>query len=177
MRAEARVRFEAGDVDSCGAAAEMRRRSEEELRGGEAFDNMHGSAAKRTLPKRMNGQRPRGGARCWRMGLLEQPETEWKKFCSPPVGEEAEVADAHKASRQQVQEEAAQKLIDSQSHRPPLVAVSRVSPTEDNVALGQSDESAIGDGNAVGVSAEIAQHVFWPAERPFGVDDPVVTEQ
>jgi hypothetical protein len=27
------------------------------------------------------------------------------------------------------------------------------------------------------VSAEIAQHVFWPAERALGVDDPVVTEQ
>jgi hypothetical protein len=27
------------------------------------------------------------------------------------------------------------------------------------------------------VSAEIAQHMFWPAERPFGVDNPVVTEQ
>ena len=34
VRAEARARFEAGDVDSCGASAEMRRRSEEKLRGG-----------------------------------------------------------------------------------------------------------------------------------------------
>jgi hypothetical protein len=50
VRAEAREKFEAGDVDSCGAPAERRRRSEEELRGGEAFDNLHGSAAKRTLP-------------------------------------------------------------------------------------------------------------------------------
>ena len=49
MRAEARARFEAGDVDSCGAPAEMRRRSEEELRGGEALDNLHGSAAERTV--------------------------------------------------------------------------------------------------------------------------------
>jgi hypothetical protein len=71
VRAEARARFEAGDVDSCGASAEMRRRSEEKLRGGEALDNLHGSAAKRTLPQRVNGQRRRGGARCWRMGLLE----------------------------------------------------------------------------------------------------------
>ena len=29
----------------------------------------------------------------------------------------------------------------------------------------------------MGVCAEIAQHMFWPAERPFGVDDPVVTKQ
>ena len=35
-------------MDSCGGPAEMRRRSEEKLRGGEAFDNLHGSAAKRT---------------------------------------------------------------------------------------------------------------------------------
>lgn len=55
MRAEARARFEAGDVDSCGAPAEMRRRSEEKLGGGEALDNLHGSAAKRTLPQRVNG--------------------------------------------------------------------------------------------------------------------------
>jgi len=37
--AEARAKLEAGDVDSCGAPAELRRRSEEKLRGGEAFDN------------------------------------------------------------------------------------------------------------------------------------------
>ena len=57
VRAEAGARFEAGDVDSSGAPDEMRRRSEEELGGGEVLDNMHGSAAKRTLPQRVNGQR------------------------------------------------------------------------------------------------------------------------
>ena len=49
MRAEARARFEAGDVDSCGVPAKIRRRSEEKLHDGEALDNLHGSAAKRTL--------------------------------------------------------------------------------------------------------------------------------
>jgi len=50
VRAEARERFEAGDMDSCGASAEMGRRSEEKSRGGEALDNLHGSAAERTVP-------------------------------------------------------------------------------------------------------------------------------
>ena len=68
VRAEARARLEAGDVDSCGAAAEMRRRSEEELRGGEALDNLHGSAAKRTLPQRVNG----AARRRWRLLLAER---------------------------------------------------------------------------------------------------------
>ena len=177
MRAEAGARFEAGDVDSRGAPAEMRRRSEEELRGGEALDNLHDSAAKWTLPQRVNGQRGRGGARCWRIGWLEQPETEWKKLRSPSVSEKSEVADAHKAAWQQAQEEASQELIDGQSHQPLLVAVSGVAPAKSYVALGESNQPAVGNGNAVGVGTEIAQRVFWPAERPFGVDDPVVTEQ
>jgi hypothetical protein len=46
------------------------------------------------------------------MGLLEQARTEWKEFCSSPVSKKSEVADAHKAARQQVQEESAQELFD-----------------------------------------------------------------
>jgi hypothetical protein len=50
VRAEARERFEAVDVDSCCAPAGMRRRSEEELGDGEPLDKLHGSAAERTVP-------------------------------------------------------------------------------------------------------------------------------
>ena len=95
----------------CGAPAERRRGSEEELRGGEALDNLHGSSAKRALPRRVNGPRGRGGACYWLSGWLEQPQTKRKEFCSPPVSEEAEVADAHKTARQQMQEEAAAKEL------------------------------------------------------------------
>src|SRR2546422_10014217 len=110
------------------------------------------------------------------MGLLEQARTEWQEFCSPPVGEESEVADAHKTARQQVEKEAAKELFDRQGHEPFLVAVSGVAPAKGYVALGESNQSAVGNGNAVGVGTEIAQRVFWPA-RALGVDDPVVAEQ
>ncbi len=76
-----------------------------------------------------------------------------------------------------MQEEAAQELFDPQSHEPFLVAVGGVAPAKGDVAVGKSNQPAVGNGDAMSVSAEIAQHVFWPAERPFGVDDPVVTEQ
>ena len=126
----------------------------------------------------MSGERGRRVGACWGLiGLLEQPETEWKKLRSPPVSEEAEVADAHKAARQQVQEQTSQELFDRQGHEPLLVAVSRVSPTESDVALGQSNQPAVGNGNAMSVGTEIAQHTFGSSERPLGVDDPVVTEQ
>jgi len=164
-------------VDSCGAPAEMRRRSEEELRGGEALDNLHGSAAKRTLPQRVNGERGRGGVCCWLTGWLEQLQTKRKEFCSPPVSEEAEVADAYKTARQQVEKEAAKELFDRQGHEPFLVAVSGVAPAKDYVALGESNQPAVGDGDAMSISTEIAQHMFWATERPFGIDNPVVTEQ
>jgi len=109
--------------------------------------------------------------------LLEQSETERKEFCSLAVSEEAEVADAHKTARQEVKQEAAQELFDGQGHEPLLVAVSGVAPTEGDMAVGKSNQPAVGDGDAMSVSAEIAQHMFWPAERRFGVDNPVVTEQ
>jgi hypothetical protein len=57
----------------------------------------------------VSGERGRRGGVCgWRIGWLEQSETEWKKLRSPSVSEEAEVANAHEAAWQQVQEEAAQ---------------------------------------------------------------------
>jgi len=64
VRAEARGRSEVEDVDSCCAPPRMRRRSEEELRGGEPLDNMHDSPAERTVPQRVCGERGQHGA-CW----------------------------------------------------------------------------------------------------------------
>src|SRR5271166_3617296 len=52
-----------------------------------------------------------------------------------------------------------------------------VSPLEGDVALGESDQPAVGDGDAMGVGAQIAQHMFRPSEGPLGVDDPVMAEQ
>ena len=76
-----------------------------------------------------------------------------------------------------MEQEAAQELFDSQSHEPLLVAVGRIAPAEGDVALGKSDQPAVGDGDAMGVCAEIAQHMFRAAEGRLGVDDPVVAEQ
>jgi len=76
-----------------------------------------------------------------------------------------------------VKQEAAQELFDRQSHDPLLIAVGGVTPDKGYVALGESNQPAVGDGDAMGVSAEIAQHMFWAAEGPFGVDNPLVTKQ
>ena len=104
-------------------------------------------------------------------------EAERQEDGALPVGEKSEVADAHEAGWQQMEQESAQELLDIQSHEPLLVAMGGVSPLEGDVALGESDQSAVGDGDAMGVGAQIAQHMFRPSEGPLGIDDPVMAEQ
>ena len=108
---------------------------------------------------------------------LEQAEAERQQHGALPVGEEAEVADADEASRKQMKQETAQELIDRQAHDALLVAMSGVSPAEADLAVGEGDQPAVGDADAMGVSAEIAQGMFRPAEGTLGVDDPVMTEK
>jgi len=54
MRAEARSDAEDGNEGSCCAPASFRRRAEQELRGGEPFDNAHGSAADWAVAERVS---------------------------------------------------------------------------------------------------------------------------
>jgi hypothetical protein len=108
---------------------------------------------------------------------MKQLSAEGQQGGATAVGEETEVADADKAAGQQVEKEAAQELIGGQRHESLSVAVSGVPPAEGDVALFEGDEPVVGDGDAMGVSAEIAQGVLRSAEGALGVDDPVVTEQ
>ena len=99
--------------------------------------------------------RGRSGSRDVRCGA-EQLETQRQPESALPVSEKAEIADAHEAAWQQVEQEAAQELIDRKAHEPLLVSVSRVSPAEGEVALLQGNEPAVGNSDAMGVGAEIA---------------------
>src|ERR1017187_6181643 len=87
------------------------------------------------------------------------------------------MTDAHKSARQHVQKKAAQKFLDGQRHQALLVFVGRVAPTEGDAALGQRDQSVIGDRYAMGVTAQIAQCLFGSAERTLGIDHPIGAEQ
>jgi hypothetical protein len=41
----------------------------------------------------------------------------------------------------------------------------------------ESDQPAVGDGDAMGVAAEIGQHLFGATERRLGIDDPFDASQ
>ena len=52
-----------------------------------------------------------------------------------------------------------------------------VAPTKGDLAAVERDQSVVGDGHAMSVAAEIAEHVLGAAERGFGVDDPIFPKQ
>ncbi len=76
-----------------------------------------------------------------------------------------------------MEQEAAEELVCRQAHDALPVAMRGVSPAEADLAVSEGDQPAVGDADAMGIRAKIAQSVFWSAEGPFGVDDPVVAEQ
>jgi hypothetical protein len=82
------------------------------------------------------------------------------------------VADADEATRQYMQQEATQEFVYVQRQESLLVLVSGVSPAECDFVIQEGNEPAIGDPNAMSVSAEIAKHLVSPAERRFTIDNP-----
>ncbi len=97
-------------VVSCGDRVPTWRRTELDLRSCKPFDNQHRSTTLGTRPKiaRTGGGGLLLGLRC----PAEQLEGKWQGGGTFAVGQEAEVADAHETFREQVQQEAAQELIE-----------------------------------------------------------------
>ena len=108
---------------------------------------------------------------------IEQPAAERELGGAMAVGEEAEVADAMEAVRQDVQQEAADELVGVERHHLGLAVVAIVLPAEADLAVVEADQPAVGDGDAMGVAAEIGQHLLGPAEGRLGIDDPVDAAQ
>jgi len=104
-------------------------------------------------------------------------ETTRQESCPPPIGQEPEVADANEAGRQQVEQEAAQELLDGERQEALLIAARGVSPAEGDLVVGQGDEAMVGDGDAVRVAAQVMENMLRTSERFFAVDDPVLAEE
>ena len=98
-------------VVSCGGSGEQGWRAELELGGAKPLDDHHRPATVRTEPKRSGFFR--GG--CFWLGLRlnhgEGLPAKRQHSSPPPVGEETEVANADEAFGKQVQQGAAQELI------------------------------------------------------------------
>src|SRR3954447_18188579 len=91
---------------------------------------------------------------------------------TPAVGEIAVMADAMEAVGQDVKQEATDELVGAKGHHLLLVVVAIILPAEADLAFGESHQTAVGDCDAMGIPAEIIEHLLGSAERSLDVDDP-----
>ena len=52
---------------------------------------------------------------------------------------------------------------------------SGITPAKSDLAIGEGDQAMVGDGHAMGVAAQILQHIFGATEGTFQVDHPVLS--
>ena len=102
-RAEARGVLELETVFSC-RSGDHRWGTKLDFGSGEPFDDLHGSATVRTAIKLCSVfGRGRVFFGRWLWGGAQQLKAEREKRAAPTVGQEAEITDAHKAFRKDVQ--------------------------------------------------------------------------
>jgi hypothetical protein len=93
------------------------------------------------------------------------------------IGHQAEVADADESLRQDVKQESSDELVSSESRRSHLVAAGVIPPTESNAFAIEGDESVVGDGDTMSITAEIADDLFWPAKGGLCINNPILPKQ
>ena len=76
-----------------------------------------------------------------------------------------------------MEQKPAKEFVDCQAHHAFLVLMSGVPPSKRDLAVAEGDQSAVGDGDAVSVGAEISDDVLWAAERTLAIDHPVIPEE
>jgi len=126
---------------------------------GQPFDDAYEAATARAWPR----ARERGAARwCgdgwWRHDCQERA-TRCEIVGAAPRREQAEVADADEAFREDVPEEAPEEFVDVERQRANLTPVPIVLPPKRDGVVREGDAPVIGDGDAVGVPREVMQHV------------------
>ncbi len=89
------------------------------------------------------------------------------------IRHEAEGADAVEAIRQDVEQKAADELVHLQSHHFGRATIAIVLPGEADMSVIEADETGVGDGDTVGVAAEISEDLCRTTKGLLGVDDPV----
>lgn len=79
-----------------------------------------------------------------------------------------------KGRRDGVQEEAADEFVGRQRHRLALIGITPVAVRERDDAVADREEPVVGDGDAMGIAAEVVEDGSGAGEGTFGIDDPVL---
>src|SRR5579863_5363007 len=143
-----------------------------EFCGSEALHDAHGLSATWTVP--------RSAVRQWRKRQRfaslfgQQCARQGQQLFAEAVGQQAIAADADEAFWQNMQEEAAEEVHGVESHDALLAAVGIIAPEEADALPVEGGDAVVADGHAVGVAAEVAQHMLGSAEGRLSMDVPVL---
>ena len=99
-----------------------------------------------------------------RMEASQELAAQRQQSAAFAVSEEAVVANAHKAARQQMQQEAAQELVERKRHQPLLITVGRIAPAEGHLALFEREHGGCSDSSSVVLAQGLRKAVA--ARRP-----------
>jgi hypothetical protein len=132
-------------------------RPQEALLTDETARDVDAGDAQHQVPGRLR----RDGRRGW---LRQECPALRERRGAPAIGEQAEVADADEAVGADVEEEATEKLVDREFHHLPAVPVGVVAPAEADATIAEGERPVVGERDAVGVAAEIGEHVLGPRE-------------
>jgi hypothetical protein len=89
------------------------------------------------------------------------------------IAEEAEITDAMKPMRQNMEEKATDEFLGGKCHGFLLTVVSIVLISEAHLTVFDVQQAVVRDGYAVGVAADVIQHFFGSGEGRLGIDNPV----
>jgi hypothetical protein len=129
-------------------------------------------AATKVDPREPQEERP---PILWLGGSLGSSDAEEKSRALAQVGadasgsEETEVTDLDETCREDVKEKATDELLGHESHG--LSVLGR----EAHRGVADGEEAMVGEADAVGVAAEVAEDLLGTSERALGVDDPVLS--
>jgi len=102
----------------------------------------------------------------------QQVATHCELIGAMAVGQEAVVTDALETRGQGVLQEEADELLGGHGHHL-AKRVTVVSPGKRDMAVLEGEQAVVADRDAVGIAAEIFQHVSRSPERGFGIHDPL----
>ena len=88
----------------------------------------------------------------WFLRCAERVKAKRQESGAPPVGEEAEVPNAHETFGKQMQQEPLQEFVERRAHEFLFVVVSRVAPAEGDLPLRKRDQAMAGDGHTMRVA-------------------------
>lgn len=145
------------------------------MRSQQRADHLHASAAAGTQVEAAVAGLSSLVTAVWRRGRRGRHQLSAKSefLGTMTIGEKAVMADAMKAVRQGVQQEAPDEFVGRQGHHLAFVVMPIIAPAEADPLARHVDQPAVRDGDAVRVAPEIGQDRRGVGEGALAVDDPL----